>query len=208
MKEEPENTTEIPREEAASGPASESGGERRTGGRNRTVAAVLIACGIAVVGGVVVFAATSGGSGGDSAMGGPGGGFQARGDGRGVGGAGGASALSDALHGEFAVRTGQGEYATRKLQTGDVTEVSAESLTVESDDGYSREYAVDSSTVVDGGDSTIDALSSGETVTVVAAQSGGSATASTVVREEADGGPARGGDAPGGGAGTGGSGND
>ncbi|WP_017976654.1 hypothetical protein [Actinopolyspora halophila] len=202
MREETENTTDLFRDDASSESGDESGGKRTPRGRNRTVAAVLIACGIAVAGGVVVFAATSGGSGGDSAMGGPGGGFQARGDGR-AGGAGGASALSDALHGEFTVRTGQGEYDTRKLQTGTVTAVSAESLTVGSEDGYSREYTVDSSTVVDGGDSTIDALSSEEVVTVVAAQSGGTATASTVTREEA-GGPGRGGGAPGGAPGQGG----
>ncbi|NHD16755.1 MULTISPECIES: hypothetical protein [unclassified Actinopolyspora] len=204
MREETESTTNLFREDASSEPGNsspvesggdsgsdsggESGGKRAPWGGNRTVAAVLIACGLAVAGGVAVYAATSGGSGGSGAMGGgPGGGFQAPG-GR-SGGTGGASALSDALHGEFTVRTEQGEYATRKLQTGDVTAVGSESLTVESEDGYSRKYTVDTSTVVDGGDSTIDDLSSGETVTVVATPSGDSATASTVTSEQASGAP-------------------
>ena len=46
------------------------------------------------------------------------------------------------LHGEFVVSDGSGGYATMLTQTGTVTAISATSITVRSDDGYTQTYAI------------------------------------------------------------------
>src|SRR3954467_8369975 len=112
-----------------------------------------IAAGIAVViaagGGAAIWAGTS--SAGNTAQGpggfgGPGGG-QFRGQGGPGGGfGGGMAALREALHGDFVVANGSGGYTTERLQTGDVTELSATSVTLTSKDGYKQTYTLDSST--------------------------------------------------------------
>lgn len=95
------------------------------------------------------------GPGGQSGMAGPGG--QSRTDGSGMGMDGGpgglgmgSAGLNAAVHSEYVVLQGS-SYVTMAGQTGTVTEVSATSLTVKSDDGFSRTYAVASDVQVSQG---------------------------------------------------------
>ncbi|MGW4060982.1 hypothetical protein ACWEGE_22045 [Amycolatopsis sp. NPDC004747] len=144
-----------------------------------------IAAGIAVViaagGGAAIWAGTSnadnsaqgpGGFGGPG--GGPGGG-QFRGQGPGGGFGGGMAALREALHGDFVVADSSGGYTTERLQTGDVTELSATSVTLTSKDGYKQTYALDSSTQKTG-----DVKTGDTNVTVVAKVDGQTATATSL----------------------------
>lgn len=143
-----------------------------------------IAAGIAVViaagGGAAIWAGTSsadnsaqgpGGFGGPGGPGGPGGG-QFRGQG---GFGGGMAAVRDALHGDFVVSNGSGGYTTERLQTGDVTELSATSVTLTSKDGYKQTYTLDSSTQKTG-----DVKTGDTNVTVVAKVEGQTATAASL----------------------------
>lgn len=139
-----------------------------------------IAAGIAVViaagGGAAIWAGTS--SADNSAQqgpGGPGGGGQFRGQGPGGGFAGGMAALRDALHGDFVVANGSGGYTTERLQTGDVTDVSATSVTLTSKDGYKQTYTIDSSTQKTG-----DVKTGDTNITVVAKVDGQTATATSL----------------------------
>ena len=85
------------------------------------------------------------------------------------------TALRDALHGDFVVSNGSGGYTTERLQTGDVTELSATSVTLTSKDGYKQTYTLDSSTQKTG------EVKTGDTnVTVVAKVEGQTATATTL----------------------------
>jgi hypothetical protein len=146
-----------------------------------------IAAGIAVViaagGGAAIWAGTSsadnaaqqgpggfGGPGGGQfpGQGGPGGGF-----GNGFGG--GMAALREALHGDFVVSNGSGGYTTERLQTGDVTELSATSVTLTSKDGYKQTYTLDGSTQKTG-----DVKQGDANVTVVAKVEGQTATATSL----------------------------
>ncbi|MEU0789601.1 hypothetical protein ABZ342_06010 [Amycolatopsis sp. NPDC005961] len=164
-----------------------------------------IAAGIAVViaagGGAAIWAGTSsadnaaqqgpGGFGGRGAgqfpgQGGPGGGF-----GNGFGG--GMAALREALHGDFVVSNGNGGYTTERLQTGDVTELSATSVTLTSKDGYKQTYTLDGSTQKTG-----DVKQGDQNVTVVAKVDGQTATATSLGQalqgQRPGGGQRRGGD--------------
>jgi hypothetical protein len=87
--------------------------------------------------------------------------------------------LGQALHGDVVVSDGNGGYATRRIQLGEVTAVAANSITVKSADGFTGTYAVNSSTVLAGG--TIDQVEAGHTVSVTASVSGSSATALSLV---------------------------
>ncbi|HVH22687.1 MAG TPA: hypothetical protein VNA11_09540, partial [Pseudonocardia sp.] len=62
---------------------------------------------------------------------------------------------------------------TMRLQSGELTAVASDSITVKSTDGYSSTYAVGSGVDVSG-------LTQGETVRVIATVSGDSATATSV----------------------------
>ncbi|RSM43430.1 hypothetical protein DMA12_19470 [Amycolatopsis balhimycina DSM 5908] len=141
-----------------------------------------IAAGIAVViaagGGAAIWAGTS--SADNSAQQGPGGfggpGGQFRGQGMPGGGfGGGMTALRDALHGDFVVANGSGGYTTERLQTGDVTELSATSVTLTSKDGYKQTYTIDSSTQKTG-----DVKTGDTNITVVAKVDGQTATATSL----------------------------
>ncbi|MTD56003.1 hypothetical protein [Amycolatopsis pithecellobii] len=137
-------------------------------GRN-TAIAIAVAIVIAALGGVAIYAGTSANASGQQGFGGPGGG-------RGFYGAppgGGQAFLRDALHGDFTVED-NGSYVTERMQTGEVTAVSATSITVRSKDSYTQTYAVDSSTRKAGDPAT------GSTVTVVAKVSGDTATATGI----------------------------
>ncbi|MFD2354187.1 hypothetical protein ACFSTC_40270 [Nonomuraea ferruginea] len=89
------------------------------------------------------------------------------------------------LHGEFVVREGEGEYVTVATQRGEVTAVDQDSLTVKSEDGYSREYAVDADTRINR-DATIDTVKTGQKVSVLAKVDGDTATA-VAIRAKSEG---------------------
>jgi hypothetical protein len=89
---------------------------------------------------------------------GPGGpGFKAHG-GPGMGG----------IHGEFVTPKQGGGYQTLATQLGDVTAVSASSITVKSEDGYSKAYAVNDNTMVNAGNDGIADVKTGDKVHVTA----------------------------------------
>ena len=124
------------------------------GGRwsaKRIVVAVAIAVGIAAAGGVAIYAA----SGSTTADTGPGG----------RGGAGGqvfiGGPMSDLGHGEF--------------QTGEVTELTDDSITAKSDDGYTKTYTIDDETQL-GPD-----IAKGDEVTIIATTEGDTTTAESVM---------------------------
>ncbi|MEV1178731.1 hypothetical protein AB0J09_61180, partial [Nonomuraea sp. NPDC049784] len=86
------------------------------------------------------------------------------------------------IHGEFVVPDGEGKYVTVATQYGDVTAVDQDSITVKSEDGYTKEYAVNSDTRINRGDEGIDAVKTGQKIMVKAKVDGGTATA-VVVRD-------------------------
>ena len=85
------------------------------------------------------------------------------------------------MHGEFVTGT-TGAYVTKVAQRGAVTAVSASSLTVRSEDGFSQTYAVGSGTVVrkDGAAAKATDLAVGDTVRVVGTKDGSTVTADRV----------------------------
>ncbi|GIH79960.1 hypothetical protein [Planobispora longispora] len=86
-----------------------------------------------------------------------------------------------AIHGEFVVPDGNGGYQTVATQIGEVTEVGEDSVTVRSEDGFSRTYAVGDSTRVSAGRQGVTGIESGDTVAVTAEVEGQTATATSVV---------------------------
>jgi hypothetical protein len=86
----------------------------------------------------------------------------------------------DALHGEFVVPKDGGGYQTIATQRGQVTAVSKDSLTVKSEDGYSRTYKLTEDTMVNAARDGIDDVKTGNTVNVVATVADGNATAISV----------------------------
>jgi hypothetical protein len=111
---------------------------------------------------------------------GPGRGFpRGRGDGIGLGhGIGGG-----ALHGEFTVKDKDGKIVTRVVQHGSVTAVSATSISLKSEDGFTGTYTVNTDTKVRvGGDSTaISGVKNGNDAWVIATKSGSTSTAGSLV---------------------------
>ncbi|GLW95076.1 hypothetical protein [Actinokineospora globicatena] len=177
-----EQTPQPEQQPAAWGaPVPERAQQQRWSWKKSAVAGV-VALGIAAGGGFAVYAASDatadnagGRSGGPGGMGGPGGGR---------GGMGGAGGVAGALHGEFTVSEGDGKYGTRLLQTGEVTEISDTSVTAKSTDGYTKTYTIDSATVRQ-------SVEQGDTVTIIATESGDTATATTI-SERGAGGPGMG----------------
>jgi hypothetical protein len=138
------------------------------------IAGALVAVAIASGGITAGIMAATGRGNGNSVTGAPSGaGF---GGGRG-GGFGGGSAMA-ALHGTYVVSDGNGGYSTELTQTGTVSAVSSSAITVKSEDGYSKTYAITSSTSVDNGSDQIGSVVAGHTVRIVA-DSKASATAIT-----------------------------
>ena len=88
--------------------------------------------------------------------------------------------LGGALHGEFVVPKDGGGYQTVATQRGEVTAVSKESITVKSEDGYSRTYTLTEDTLVNAARDGIDDVKTGNTVRVTAVVTDGKATASSV----------------------------
>jgi hypothetical protein len=173
-------------------PAAEPGAKKGWTGR-KTAIAVGVAVLIVAGGGVAIAVGTSGNS--DAAQqgpgGGPNGGFPGGGNFQG-GAAGGIAALRGALHGDFVVADTTGAYVNERLQTGDVTAISATSISLTSKDGYKQTYTLDGST-----QKTADPKT-GESVTVIAKITGDTAAATSVTsgtaaqRPGGQGGPATG----------------
>lgn len=86
-----------------------------------------------------------------------------------------------ALHGEFVVPKKGGGYQTVASQRGTVESISSTAVTVRSEDGYQRTYAVDDTTMVNAGRAGVGSIEKGATVAVVATVSGDDATAVRVV---------------------------
>lgn len=138
------------------------------------IAGAMVAVALASGGLTAGIMAATGRGNGSSVTGAPGaGGFGGRG---GIGGSGGG--MMGALHGSYVVSDGNGTYTTELTQTGTVSAVSSSSITVKSADGYSKTYAVTSTTSVDNGSDQIGSVATGHTVRVVA-DSKASATAIT-----------------------------
>lgn len=157
-----------PAETAAWGAPAPAGEPKKAWSGRKTAIAAGVAVVIAAGGGAAIWAGTAAngaeqGQGG-MMMGGPGG--------RMMGGQG--MVMREALHGDFVVSDGNGGYVTERMQTGEITEISATSISLTSKDGYKQVYTIDSSTRKTGDPKT------GETVTVNATVSGNTATATTI----------------------------
>lgn len=87
------------------------------------------------------------------------------------------------IHGTFVVPQPDGSgYQTVHVQRGEVTAVSATSITVKSEDGYSKAYVVDAATEVNRGGAIADiAVGASVMVLGVAADDGGDVTATRIV---------------------------
>jgi len=84
------------------------------------------------------------------------------------------------LHGEGVVEDADGNFVTIRTQSGEVTAVSATSITVKSTDGYSSTYVINDETVVER-DRTADTNAKvGDTVHVRATVNGNTATADDI----------------------------
>ena len=97
---------------------------------------------------------------------------------RGPGGHGGPGGFGKgAIHGEFTVKNGDDGYRTLATQRGEVTAVSSSSITVKSEDGFSRSYTVNDDTLVNAGNDGIEDVKDGDTVHVTAVVEDGKARA-------------------------------
>lgn len=87
-----------------------------------------------------------------------------------------------ALHGSYVVGDPDGGYRTVVTQRGEVTALSATSLTVRSEDGFTQTYRLDEDTTdLLGGPEGVDDLSEGDEVGVSGEKSGGTVKATHVV---------------------------
>ncbi|WP_410656006.1 hypothetical protein [Amycolatopsis sp. lyj-112] len=156
-------------ETAAWGAPAPAGEPKKAWSGRKTAIAAGVAVVIAAGGGAAIWAGTAanGSEQGQNGMmmGGPGGG-------RILGGPG-TMIQRDALHGDFVVSDGN-DFSTERMQTGEITEISATSVSLTSKDGYKQVYAITSSTQKTGDPQV------GETVTVTAKVTGDTATAMTL----------------------------
>lgn len=113
-----------------------------------------------------------------------------RGHGAGIGGP------MGALHGQFVVPDGDGGYQTVLVQRGTVSSVSKTSITVKSEDGFTKSYAVPADAMVKAQRDGISSIDKGAAVTVLAEDKSGKATATHIMdmslRRELRGGAGRG----------------
>jgi hypothetical protein len=86
-----------------------------------------------------------------------------------------------ALHGQLVVPKSGGGYETVDVQRGTVTAVSGDALTVRSEDGFSKSYAVNADTLVNGGRDGIGSVKNSAEVSVVARGGGAKPTALRVI---------------------------
>ncbi|MFC0625605.1 hypothetical protein [Kribbella deserti] len=98
----------------------------------------------------------------------------------GFGGRHGMLGMGRPLHGEFVVPKQGGGYQTIATQQGEVTAVSTESITVKSEDGYSRTYTLTEDTLVNAARDGIADVKNGNKVVVSAIVDGDKATAVSV----------------------------
>jgi hypothetical protein len=98
----------------------------------------------------------------------------------GPGGFGFGGGLFGALHGQLVVRKPGGGYQTVDVQNGQVTAVSSTSITLKSADGFTKTYAVTSSTLVDAQRDGIGSVKVGNQADVLATVSGSAVTATSV----------------------------
>jgi hypothetical protein len=89
--------------------------------------------------------------------------------------------LGGVVHGEATVPKPGGGYQTVDVQRGTVAAVSSSSITVNSADGYSATYVVESSTEVNAQAAGIGTVKTGDTVWLTATVSGGKATAASII---------------------------
>ena len=80
--------------------------------------------------------------------------------------------LRGALHGELVVPKAGGGYQTVLVQRGEATAVSGTSITVRSEDGFTRTYAVTGDTLVNAGRDGITSVAEGSKVAVQGVKSG------------------------------------
>lgn len=146
--------------------------------RGRRARAWVVAIGVAAgatLAGIGVSAAQTSGS-GDSATTEPAQTEQAAGPGmRGPGGPRGHKGPGGpGIHGEFVTRNASGDgYQTIATQNGEVTEVNENSITVKSEDGYTKKYSIDdNNTNVSAGDDGTEDIKVGDEVHVMAIKDG------------------------------------
>lgn len=83
-------------------------------------------------------------------------------------------------YGQYVVRQPGGGYQTIDVQNGQVTAVNGTSVTLRSDDGFTRGYVVARSTVVDSGRDAIAAVKVGDEVSAQATVTGTTVTATSI----------------------------
>lgn len=93
--------------------------------------------------------------------------------------------LGEPIHGETVVKDGDG-YKTVQMQSGTITEISSDAVTVESADGFTATYTITGDTRVmkDGEESSVDALSAGDKVHIGGVKADGSVTADHIMAGE------------------------
>ncbi|HTS99547.1 MAG TPA: hypothetical protein VMI33_23295 [Streptosporangiaceae bacterium] len=84
------------------------------------------------------------------------------------------------LHGQLVVGKPGGGYQTVDVQNGQVTAVSTTSITLKSADGFTKSYAVTSTTLVDAQRDGIGSVKVGNQASVLATVSSGTATATNI----------------------------
>lgn len=85
--------------------------------------------------------------------------------------------MGPGIHGEFTTKAANGGYQTIANQMGEVTAVSSSSITVKSEDDYSRTYTVNDNTMVNAGNEGIADVVKGDRVHVTALVVDGKANA-------------------------------
>jgi hypothetical protein len=85
------------------------------------------------------------------------------------------------LHGQAVLAKPGGGYVTLAFQRGAITKVSASSITVKSNDGFTQSFAITGSTVVSAGRDGIASAKAGNQAVVIATVSGGTATAVKII---------------------------
>jgi hypothetical protein len=84
-----------------------------------------------------------------------------------------------AIHGEYVIKSGSG-YVTVDTQIGTVTAVSTTSITVKSEDNFSKTYVVTADTAVDAQRDGIGSVKTGDTVNVTGKVDGSTVTATSI----------------------------
>jgi hypothetical protein len=84
------------------------------------------------------------------------------------------------LHGQYVVRRPGGGYQTIDVQNGQVMAISSTSITLRSEDGYTRRYVIDRSTVIVAGHGGITAVRVGDQASVEARVTGTSVVATSI----------------------------